>query len=184
MPTPADAARPTRMDLDPSPALSIVLNGPDSFKGRKVGALVSDGVDIALVQALKKALDAEGAMLKFVAPRIGGVEASDGSFIEDDEKIDGGPSVVFDAVAILLSDEGAKLLSKESTARDFAADAFAHLKFIAHSPAALPLLEKAGVAQERDAGVIELKSAADVAIFVQMCRKLRFWEREPKVKQV
>src|SRR3546814_2085125 len=86
MPTPADAARPTRMDLDPSPALSIVLNGPDSFKGRKVGALVSDGVDIALVQALKKALDAEGAMLKFVAPRIGGVEASDGSFIEGDEK--------------------------------------------------------------------------------------------------
>src|SRR3546814_8157225 len=74
-------------------------------------------------------------MLKFVAPRIGGVEASDGSFIEGDEKIDGGPSVVFDAVAILLSDEGAKLLSKESTARDFAADAFAHLKFIAHSPA-------------------------------------------------
>src|SRR3546814_16834782 len=116
---------------------SIGLNGPDSVKGRKVGALVSDGVDIALVQALKKALDAEGAMLKFVAPRIGGVEASDGSFIEGDEKIAGGPSVVFDAVAILLSSAGAQLLPTESTARYFAAAAFAPLLFITYSPPAL-----------------------------------------------
>ena len=45
-------------------------------------------------------------MLKFVAPMVGGVEAGDGSWIEADEKIDGGPSVVFDAVALLVSPEG------------------------------------------------------------------------------
>ena len=33
------------MDLKPSPKLSIVKNGPKSFAGRKVGALVTDGVD-------------------------------------------------------------------------------------------------------------------------------------------
>ena len=39
MPAPEEAARPTRMDLKKSPALSILLNGPKSFSGRKVGAL-------------------------------------------------------------------------------------------------------------------------------------------------
>ena len=32
-----------------------------SFEGRKVGALVTDGVDSDLLTALKKALDKEGA---------------------------------------------------------------------------------------------------------------------------
>ena len=32
MPKPADAAVPTRRDLDPSPALSIVANGPKRFE--------------------------------------------------------------------------------------------------------------------------------------------------------
>jgi hypothetical protein len=42
------------------------------------------------------------------------------------KKIDGGPSVVFDAVALLVSDAGAEFLVNESTVRDFVADAFAH----------------------------------------------------------
>jgi catalase len=113
---------------------------------------------------------------------VGGVQASDGSLMPADEKIDGGPSVVFDAVAVLLSDAGAKLLADEATARDFVADAFAHCKFIAYTAAAMPLLQKAGVAP--DAGVVELKAAADAAAFVKTCGQLRFWDREAKVKRV
>ena len=101
-------------------------------------------------------------MVKLVAPMVGGVEASDGSWIAADEKIDGGPSVVFDAVAVLLSDAGAQLLADEATARDFVADAFAHCKFIAHTAAAMPLLEKAGIARSRaTAASIELSGPAD-----------------------
>ncbi|RUY85244.1 catalase, partial [Mesorhizobium sp. M7A.F.Ca.CA.003.01.2.1] len=43
MPEPAEAAVPPRDDLPPSPALSIIQNGPDSFEGRKVGVMLSDG---------------------------------------------------------------------------------------------------------------------------------------------
>ena len=182
MPKPAEPARPMVKTLKPSPALSIIGNPAGTFEGRKLGALVSDGVDAALLNGLRAALEKEGAVLKVVAPMIGGVEASDGSWIEADEKIDGGPSVVFDAVAVLLSDAGAKLLAEEATARDFVADAFAHCKFIAHNGAAAPLLAKAGVAA--DGGVVELKAARDAAAFVQTCRQLRFWEREAKVKRV
>ena len=35
---------PTRMDLEPSKALSIAANPPQTFAGRKVGALVTDGL--------------------------------------------------------------------------------------------------------------------------------------------
>ena len=177
MPKPADAARPTRMDLKPSPALSIQKNGPESFSGRKVGALVTDGVDADILNALKKALKAEGAMLKLVAPEVGGVKASDGSFHEADEKIEGGPSVVFDAVAILPSKEGASQLAMRPAARDYVSDAFAHQKFIAHADSAMPLLEKAGVASSMDGGFIALKSPKDCEDFVTHCRKLRFWDR-------
>lgn len=182
MPKPAEPARPVVKNLKPSPALSIVGNPAGTFEGRKLGALVSDGVDAAVLNGLKAALEKEGAVIKIVAPMVGGVEASDGTWIEADEKIDGGPSVVFDAVAILLSDAGAKLLADEATARDFVADAFAHCKFIAHNAAAAPLLAKAGVVA--DGGVVELKAARDAAAFVEACRQLRFWEREAKVKRV
>jgi catalase len=184
VPKPAEAARPTRKDLRKSPALSILLNGPESFRGRKLGALVTDGVDAGLVEALKEALEEEGALLKLVAPNIGGVKAADGSWIEADEKIDGGPSVVFDAVALLVSNEGAKLLANESTARDFVADAFAHLKFVGYAKAAMPLLEKAGIAQDLDDGCVALEKPDAAAAFVKMCGKLRYWDRAPKVKQV
>jgi catalase len=35
-----------------------------------------------------------------------------------------------------------------------------------------------------DAGVVELKAAGDAAAFVKTCGKLRFWDREAKVKRV
>ena len=184
LPKPAEPARPVVTALQPSPALSILGKPPGTFKGRKLGVLVSDGVDATLLGAIQAAFREEGAIVKLVAPMVGGVKASDGSWITADEKIDGGPSVVFDAVAVLLSDPGAQLLRDEATARDFVADAFAHCKFIAHTAAATPLLEKAGVAAARDSGVVELSEPGEAAIFVQTCRQLRFWEREAKVKQV
>jgi catalase len=183
MPAPAEAAMPTRMDLKTSPKLSIILNGPESFKGRKVGVLVTDGVDAGLLSGLKSAIEAEGAMMEIVAPMVGGVEASDGSWIEADEKLDGGPSVLFDAVALLPSAEGAQLLAKEPAARDFVADAFAHLKFIGHGQHARPLLEKASIEDDVDEGCVALAAADDVEAFLQACRKLRFWQREGRIKQ-
>lgn len=180
LPSAAEPARPVRKDLPASPALSIVQNGPTSLQGRKVGALVTDGVDAELLKTLQKALAAEGAMLELVAPTVGGVTASDGSTVATQQKINGGPSVLYDAVALLPSGAGGTLLAQEATARDFVSDAFAHAKFIAWVETAQPLFEKAGVT-ELDDGCIELKSPSDIKAFVLRCGKLRYWEREPRV---
>ncbi|KQU74480.1 catalase [Aminobacter sp. DSM 101952] len=182
LPAPADAAVTPRDDLQPSPALSIIENGPNSFAGRKVGVLVSPGTDISLLKKLQTAIEKEGAVMEVIAPKVGGVEAADGTWIEARHMIDGGPSVLFDAVALLISDQGAERLIGEAAARDFVADAFAHCKFIAFTPGAVPLLQKAGVDHEADEGLIPLVDAKAAKAFVETCRKLRLWGRETAVK--
>jgi len=183
-PAPAEAAVSTRLDLEPSPALSILHNQVKTLKGRKVGCLVSDGVDDELIAALRRALDDEGGTLTLVAPAVGGVRTAGGAWLEADEKLDGGPSVLFDAVVLAISKAGGELLADESTARDFVADAFAHLKFIGYVPEARPLMEQAGVVPDKDQGVILLSGKDEVQSFVSAARNLRLWAREPKVKQI
>ena len=64
MPPPAGAARTTRSDLTKSPALSILLNGPKSFKGRKLGVLLTDGADARVLNALQQAAAKQGAVVE------------------------------------------------------------------------------------------------------------------------
>lgn len=96
--------------------------------------------------------------------------------------IDGGPSVLFDAVALLTSATAVDELIKEATARDFVADAFQHCKFIGYDQSALPLLKKAGIADAMDEGVLPLPGEEGLAAFVSELGKLRVWAREPSVK--
>lgn len=182
LPDAADAAIAPRDDLPASDALSIIKNGPPSFAGRKVGILVTDGCDATLISKLSTAIGKEGAMVEIVAPKVGGVTASDGSHIAGHHMIDGGPSVLFDAVALVISQQGAEQLSGEAAARDFVADAFAHCKFIAHTAEATPLFEKAGLGSDLDEGVILLDKAAAITRFIESCRALRLWAREDVVK--
>jgi catalase len=182
MPKPADAAMPTRQDLEASKALSIIEKGPQRFEGRKLGILVTDGTDAAILKALQTALAKQGATSEIIAPKVGGATASDGSWIEADQMIDGGPSVLYDAIALLPAAAAMDDLVQESTARDFVADAYAHCKFIGYVDAVTPLFEKAGIAENLDEGCVLLQSAKDVAAFVGALGKLRLWGREPTVK--
>ncbi len=178
---PAKAARSTITDLPPSDALSIVKNGPGSFAGRKLGILVTDGADAALFTALVAAVKKEKAVHEVVAPKIGGVTLSDGTKVAAQQKIDGGPSVLFDAVAVIASKDGATLLAGDATAKGFATDAFAHCKFIGYSREVMALFEKAGLADDLDEGCIELAGARDAGAFLKACGALRLWEREARV---
>ncbi|KWV47892.1 catalase [Rhizobium altiplani] len=182
MPKAADAAMPTRQDLAPSPALSIVEKGPKRFEGRKLGILITDGVDANLLKGLIDTVGKEKAVVEFVAPKVGGVTASDGKWIQAHHMIDGGPSVLFDAVALLTSSAAIEDLIKEATARDFVADAFQHCKFIGYDQSAVPLLEKAGIAGMEDEGIVSLSGKDSLPSFVSKLGTLRVWAREPSVK--
>ena len=179
MPLPkASASAAPVQDLDLSPALKIIRGDLElhTLKGRSVGILVADGSDAAAVMAVKKAVeDAQGRAV-IVAPKVGGAKLSSGKLLAADGQLAGMPSVIFDAVAVILSEDGCKMLMKEAAAVQFVMDAFGHLKCIGASDAAKPLLDKAGV--EPDEGVVGLSKG-----FAEAAGK-RYWDREPKVRML
>ncbi|QWC57276.1 catalase [Erythrobacter sp. 3-20A1M] len=183
MPDKVPAARETIMDLPESPALSIIKNGPDGFKGRKLGIYIAEGADAGVVAALKDAAEGAGAMAEIIAPHVSGAKLSDGKMMKADEKIDGGPSVAYDAVAVVMSEDSAKRYNTDKPSIDFVNDAFAHAKFVAYVPAVQPLFETAGVWNWMDDGFVDVSGGASAAKdFIEKCGALRFWDRE-SVKQ-
>ncbi|QDG35324.1 catalase [Alteromonas mediterranea] len=176
MPEPAEAAMETREDLVESDALSILKNAPDTFKGRKLGILVSDDLDGEVLGKVKTALDNEGAMYEIVAPQIGGVTCDKGNSVDAQQKVDGGPSVLYDAVLLLMSQSGAEKLAGKPEAKDFVSDAFAHNKFIGYTDAAMPLIKAVGLDSMIDEGFVDLKQkSADE--FIKTLRGIRYWAR-------
>jgi catalase len=173
---PAPAAAMPVKDLPPSPALQLIGKAKDTLEGRVIGILINEGSDAALIAALKKAVVAAGANVKLVAPKVGQVKLSDGSALAADGQLGGTPSIMFDAVAIVLSKDGATALTKESAAVDFVRDAFGHLKAIAADAGAKILLDKAGVVT--DNGVM---AATDTKAFLAAA-KTRQWKRESAVR--
>jgi catalase len=172
------------VDMLPSPMLSLLAKAKPTFEGRKVGVLVSDGCDGDLLAELKSVVAAVGGKVEIVAPTIYGVTSATGELIAADHKIDGGPSVLFDAVAILPSDAGGAKLALEAAAVNFLRDAFGHLKVIGYVSAAAPLFVKGGVndaAPDNDPGLIAFP-AASVDDFVAAASAGRVWNREPMVR--
>jgi catalase len=174
-------------DMRPSPALSLLAKAKPTLEGRKIGCLITDGADAKLVAALQAAAKMAKAKLQFVAPKIGGVTLSDGQMLAADHRIDGGPSVIFDAAVILVSAEGGADMANEAAATDWLRDAYGHLKVIAFTGEARPLFAKGGLADAMeagdDAGLIALAKAADFAGFTDTASKGRIWAREPKVRK-
>jgi catalase len=168
------AAKP--IDLKPSPALRII-EGPmqrKTLEGRSVGILIADGSDAGEIEAVAKAVAAAKGRPVLVAPKIGGAKVKGGKPIPADGQLAGTPSILFDAVALVLSPEGAEALCKEAAAVQFVMDAFGHLKAIGASAGAKALLDKAGV--EPDDGVTGLGKD-----FIRAAG-LRFFDREPGVR--
>lgn len=163
------------VETSPSLALSILANAKESFAGRKLGVLVTDGINAAHFDALKDAAEKAGAVVEIIAEKVGGVASSRGRRITADQKLDGAPSVLYDAVAVIASAEGAAKLARTHCARTFLADAHAHMKFIALSPAARETFWPAAITGEPDEGVYLVDAAAD---FIAACGRQRFWERD------
>ena len=171
LPDAAQGFKPA-VDLGSSDALSIQKNWHGTLEGRHVAIMFDEGSDKSAIDALVKAVtDAKGVAVT-VAPKVGGIKVNGGT-MKADGQIAGSPSVLFDAVALVLTSEAAAKLAGDAAAVGFVADAFAHLKAIGASDGAEVLLGKAGV--QPDAGVTDLAGLPKAAT-------LRYWDREPKVR--
>jgi catalase len=157
---PDAAVKPIAMK--PSPALGIIGKARGTLEGRTVGILVGDGAVQAIVKKVRSLAEKEGATVKIVARKIAGV----------DGQLAGTPSVVFDAVAILVGTD--KALPLDADAQDFARDAFGHLKAILVDGEGLNFLIANGITP--DGGVTQ-----DAGKFIAAA-KTRQWDREAKVR--
>jgi len=175
MPVAPRAAAPV-LKMERSSALQIIGKMKDTLAGRAIGILIADGSDGASIKKIRKAATDAGAAVKIIAPKVGGAKLADGSMLAADGQLAGTPSVLFDAVAVILSDEGAKALSKEGAAIDFVRDAFGHLKAIAADKGGKTLLKVANVAM--DAGVVDSR---DNDAFIAAA-KTRQWGREESIR--
>jgi catalase len=182
VPTATEPAR-NPVDLPASPPLSMLSNPPATFAGRKLGVLVTDDTDAAVLASIRAAVKAAGATMELIAPTIGGITDSAGKVHAAQQKIDGGPSVLYDAIAVIPSADGAGWLSVHAPALDFVRDAHAHCKFVAYTDASMALFAAAGLSDQFDDGYVQLtKKRATVDSFIALCSALRFWDREPATR--
>jgi len=183
--TPVEATLEAK-DMKASPALSILAKATPTLQGRKVGCLVTDGTDNKLLEDLEKAVQAAGATFEIIAPKIGGITTTTGKLVAAHHKVEGGPSVLFDAVAVIPSREGGAKLATQAEAVNFVRDAFGHLKVIAYTITAAPLLVKAGMPEatpDTDLGLVALGQSS-VADFIKAAAAGRIWSREPFVREI
>lgn len=164
------------LDLGTSDALSIQKNLPETLKGRKVGILFAKGSDKKAIDRAKKEIEKDGGNAMLIAPEVGGISVKGGT-LEADGQLAGTPSVLLDAVALILTKEAATKLTKDSSAVDFVNDAWAHMKAIGYDEGAAILLNHCHVPKDAE-GV----SAADDG-FVGNAAK-RFFARETEVRDL
>jgi len=113
--------------VKPSAALSMA----GTIKGirtRKVAVLVAEGFEDAQVAQISKALSAQGAQAKIVAPRLGMLKGRKGMEIEADFSLLTAASVLFDALYIPGGVGNPAALLDEPDALEFIRDAFKHCK--------------------------------------------------------
>lgn len=163
-------------EMPPSPALQTIGKMKDTLQGRLIGILITDGSDITVINGIKKAVINAGANVKIVGPKIGGAKLSDGSTLHVDGQLAGTPSVIFDAITIILSNEGSKSLSMDAAAIDFVRDAYGHLKAIAVDKGGEDLVKNANI--HVDAGVLDVLEVDD---FISAA-KTRQWDREKLIR--
>ena len=172
---------PAVPEVTVSPALSLMARpGDGNIRGRKVALLVADGIDATSLRAAHAALAEQGALPRFIGPRLGRVQPGVGDVIHVEVTFETAPSVIWDAMVLPAGDDKLALYGQ---AVEFLKDQYRHCKPIlalggsvvdaAKLPASLP-------DGSVDAGLVMAGDGADAAVagFIAALGKHRVYERE------
>ena len=177
-------ANPAKPEVTTSPALSLMARpGDGSIRTRCIAIIVADGMDGAASQTIHDALVEQGAVAKYVGPRLGAVESAG---IEAEVTLETAPPVLFDAVVLPSGKAAIDALLKNGQAIDFVKDQYRHCKSILALEGASALLEAAGIPRQLPRGgtdpgllVVSNQDNATVAkAFVTAIARHRHFERQ------
>ncbi len=177
----------TKMSLEKSDALSMANTIKNSIKTRKIAFLIADGVDQKSLAAMKTPLEASGATVQLIAPRLGVIKSREGKQIPVDQSFLTAASVLFDAVYVPGGEKSVQALLNEPAAVHFIREAYKHCKAIGCDsdgkkllPGSAPGKQKsARITAPGHAGIITSGNAKE---FIKAVANHRFWEREAERK--
>ena len=139
---------------------------------------MGDGTSRRLLDLVRQAAEAARVDVEVVGASVGGVADGDGDLVPVDQKVEGAPSVLYDAVMVLTATSAAPRLAHDPAVRDFVFDAFAHCKFIGYAQQAGELLAAVGLDDRMDDGFQVVTGPEDIDEFLGRCAGLRFWDRQ------
>jgi catalase len=166
-----------------SPALSMAGTIKNTIKTRKIAFLVADGVDPSSVQNMKKALEAQGATIEIIAPKLGSISAGKEK-MEAQESLLTTASVFYDAVFVPAGKKSIDTLALQPEAIHFLNEAYKHCKAIALAGEAEALLAHTYFGRDAkndkstDAALLFGDSAKMTDQFISAIAQHRNWERE------
>jgi len=169
---PKALAKSPSPEIKVSPPLSLMaLPGECGIRTRQIAILVADGVHRESLAEIHDALDAEGAVVHFIGPRIGKFIAEDGSEIDAGKSMENSPSVLFDALVLPDGAKAVEALARDGHTMEQVKDQFRHCKTILALGASSGLLELAGISaiNGKDPGVLlaaSNKAAANASAFI------------------
>lgn len=183
-PMPRALPEPAAAEVLQSPALSLLARpGEVGIQGRRIAILVADGIAAKSALVLHKALFAQGAVPRFVAPHIGPVKTQDGIALDADASLENEPGFLFDELALPDGEAGVQALAACGHTQEFIKDQYRHCKPILVMPASAALMSLAQVPAslptgDPDPGIVMGAAASDFEDFIAAIARHRHLERE------
>ncbi|MGI8536642.1 MAG: catalase [Mycobacteriales bacterium] len=169
---PAPDGKPAT-DITPSPALSQISETPGPVPGRVVGVVAGPDSDLAGIGRLRKALDAEGAVLRVVAA-TGGVLGTGKNQQTVERTLLTTRSVEYDAVLIAGGTAG----MRDARLTVLLQEAFRHCKLLGAWGDGADVLEAAAVAVEAPGVLVAATvDSAYATALIQALGLHRVWAR-------
>jgi catalase len=146
-------AKVAKPEVTVSPALSLfALPGDGSLATRHVAILVADGVEGKTLQLVHDALTKLGAVVRYVAARLGSVSTTDGENINVDVTLETTSAVLYDAVVVPAGKAASKSLGNVEQAPEFLKDQYRHCKPMLVLGDGEALLQNAGIPEKLASG--------------------------------
>ncbi len=178
-----------KSSLARSEALSMMNTVKDNILTRRIAILAADGVDENSLEKMKNALEAEGAVVELVAPKLCALISENNMEFAITKSFLTTASVLYDAVYVPGGTNSVAALAGEPDAINFLDEAFKHCKPIAADEAALQVLNKTNFSRKlpreftkenaMETGIVignDINKAA--GLFIKAIAQHRFWDRE------
>ncbi|MCW5621877.1 MAG: catalase, partial [Burkholderiales bacterium] len=163
-PLPRALEKTPKPEVTASPALSLLARPGDAgVRTRKVAVLIAEQSDGASVKTVADALIAAGSVVRLVGPRIGPFATADDGVLDADASLENHPAPLFDGVVVPDGEAAAQALCADGRAVEFVRDQFRHCKTLLAIGSGAMLLQRAGIPEREDPGVLVAKTGSKAA---------------------